>query len=77
MERNYESMDWDELVDEIAIPETKDEDKNRQNIINVLITVGNECDCLSEVQNIFVKLMEYDEEDGTFPETSNYFLTKN
>lgn len=71
--RNYDEMDWTELVDDIAIAETKEDDTNRQVILNVLITLANECDCLDEVQALFVILMKYNDKEGSFPEVGNWF----
>jgi hypothetical protein len=71
--RNYDEMDWTELVDDIAIAETKDDDTNRQVIVSTLITIGNECDCLDEIQTIFVKLLKYNDEADSFPEVGNWF----
>ena len=71
--RKYDEMSWTELVDEIAIAETKDNDTNRQVIVNTLVTLANELNCLDEIQVLFVKLMKYNDKDGSFPEVANWF----
>ena len=71
--RKYDEMSWTELVDEIAIAETKDNDTNRQVIVNTLVTLANELNCLDEIQVLFVKLMKYNDKEGSFPEVANWF----
>ncbi len=67
---DYNEMSWNELVDETIMPMVeKSGDRNKQILVSTLLTVSNELNCMEEVQEIFVKMME----EGYFPRVSNWF----
>lgn len=72
---DYDNMTWEELVDEIAVEKTKPDQFNRQLILSVLITIGNEHDCLEEVQDIIAKLIKDCGEDQDFIHVMNWIDT--